>query len=205
MPRQNGTAALCLECTGLTVGGTIIPPFSLRAGQALCLHVLLAPVEWYDTLPPLLTGRTANSNIRMYGSAGYLERPVPYRRWWGSLHDPAAADWLRREKGLTAAAAERVLDATGVPGKLRVGRLGWNERTLLALEAWLVKPRDLLVFDTGGNDPCGTRQVFDRLANRPTALALLYLKTTSNCEKLCLPDATCVALLTGKLQTVAGE
>jgi hypothetical protein len=153
----------------------------------------------------LLTGRVANPALRLFGSASYLERPVPRRRWWGGLSDPPVRDWLVRDKGLTPEEAATVLERVALLPQLRVGWVGWNERTLLALEACLLHPPDLLIFDTAGNDPLGIQRAFERLATRPPSLAVVYLKLHINQDEFCLPGAACLALACRSWQTTAVE
>jgi hypothetical protein len=160
---------------------------------------------WYETLVPILSGRVAHPALHLHGSVSYLERPMPRRRWWGWLHDPSAHDWLTADKGLTSTEAAAVLGRVEEPADLSVGRIGWNERTLLALEAFLLRPADLLVFDTCGNDSLTAHRVFERLASRPLQLALVYLKTRFGTGDPCLPDAMCLDLVQAPLQATIAE
>jgi hypothetical protein len=186
-----------LECAGLTVGDFSVgdfsvPSFQMQVGQAVCLHVPPYPAIWHETLKPILSGRKAHPALHLHGIVSYLERPMPRRRWWGRRYNPSGGDWLTTEKGLTSAEAATVLSLVGEPPGLSVCRIGWRERTLLALEATLLRPPDLLVFDTVGNDPQAIQHVLDRLASRPPSLALLYLKTRRGADDPCLPSASCL-------------
>jgi hypothetical protein len=119
------------------------------------------------------------------------------------MYSPSAGDWLTTERGLTPTEAEAVLNLVGEPADMSIGRIGWNERTLLALEACLLHPPDLLVFDTCGNDSQGEYRIFERLASRKPQFALLYLKTRLEREDPCLPGATCLELVRASLATIA--
>jgi hypothetical protein len=112
---------------------------------------------------------------------------------------------LTVEEGLTAGEAAAVLDLAGLPPDLSVGRVGWNERTILALEACLLHPPDLLVFDTAGNDPLGASRVLERVAARPPSLSVIYLKTRQGADDPCLPGADCVCIGRRPLQPSAAE
>lgn len=188
-----------LECAGLTVGDFsvgdfCVPSFQVQAGQAVCLHVPPHPAIWHESLKPILSGRKAYPALHLHGVVSYLERPMPRRRWWGKLYNPSASDWLTTEKGLTSPEAATVLSMVGEPADRSVGRLGWRERTLLALGACLLRPPDLLVFDTVGNDPQTIQHLLERLASRPPSLALVYLKTRRGAEDPCLPGAVCLEM-----------
>ncbi len=188
-----------LECAGLTVGDFSVgdfsvPPFQVRAGQAVCLHVPPYTAIWHENLKPILSGRRVHPALHLHGSVSYLERPMPRRLWWGKRHNPSAIDWLTTEKGLTSAEAAVILSSLGEPPDLSIGRIGWRERTLLALEATLLRPPGLLVLDTVGNDPQTIQQLFQRLASRPQSLAVLYLKTRRGTDDPCLPGAVCLEM-----------
>jgi hypothetical protein len=197
--------AIRLECDGLRVEGFAVPPFRVRAGQAVCLHVRLPSPVWQDRLLPILTAKVAHPAVRFFGSVGYLKRPMPHRRWWGWLQDPLVRDWLIEDRGLMPEEAADILGRVALPPDLRVGWVGWNERSLLALEAALLRVPDVLVFDTTGNDPAGARRVFERLTCRPANLALLYLKTQAEADAPCLPGSTCFALERCPAQPVIAE
>jgi hypothetical protein len=199
------TPALRLECTGFSVGDFSVPPFTVSSGQAVCLHIPPALTTGREELLAILTGRVVHPALRFFGSVGRLERPMPRRRWWGRLLDPAVRDWLIAEKGLTPEEAAAVLDRVALPPQMRIGRVGWNERSLLALEAGLLHPPGLLIFDTAGNDPLGVHRVFERLGSRPPSLALVYLKTVGGVDEPCLPGGACLAVACRSLQTTAVE
>lgn len=199
------TPLLRLECMGLAVGDFAVPPFKVWAGQAVCLHIPPVPATGREALLAVLSGRTADPALRFSGSVGRLDRPMPRRRWWGGLFDPPARDWLLGENGLTAEEALEVLGCLALPAQERIGRLGWNERTLLALEACLLRPPALLIFDTVGNDPLGMQRVFQRLAARPAPLAVVYLKTHCEQHLDCLPDSFCVEIACRAVQTTVVE
>jgi hypothetical protein len=181
------TPLVRLECDGLATGDFSVPSFRVRAGQAVCLHVLLPSPAWYEEVLPILTGRRMHPALRYFGTVAYLDRPRSRRRWWGGRHAPPAHDWLTVEKGLTAAEAAAVLGLADVSPDLSVGRVGWNERTIMALEACLLRPPDLLLFDTAGNDLSGSQRIFERLSRRPPGLAIIYLKTRLETDDPCLP------------------
>jgi hypothetical protein len=196
--------AVPMECEGLSSRDFSLPPFRVEASQKVCLHVPLSMAIWYETLLPILSGRLAHPAMHLHGSVSYLERPMPRRRWWGGWRRPYAGEWLTAEKGLTSSEAEAVLNLVGEPADMSVGRIGWRERTLLALEATMFRPPDRLVFDTCGNDLDTIYHIFDRLASRTPQFALVYLKTRLEPEDPCLPGAVCLEVVrAGTLATIA--
>lgn len=199
------TPSLCLECDGLTTKDFFVPPFRIRAGQTLCLHILWPSPAYYEDMRPILIGGRAHPSLRFSATVAYLDRPMPRRRWWGGLYNPSARNWLITERGLTSTEAEIVLGRVDVPADLSIGRIGWNERTMLDLEAYLLRPPDLLVFDTTGNDLLTTQYVFERLSSRSPSLALIYLKTRQRTDDPCLPDSIYLELVRATLQATTVE
>ncbi len=212
---RNGTpdAPPRLACDGLVVGDFSVPPFRVGVGQAVCLHVPLASVAggWRDRLAAALRGETAHPALRFCGSVGRLERPMPRRRWWGRRHDPSVSRWLTAERGLTPAEAADVLGRVALPSDIRIGWVGANERRMLALEACLLRPPDLLVFDTAGHDPLGISRILERVSARPPQMSVLYLKMPAlwgngqEADLPCLPGADCVCIGPRPLQPSAAE
>jgi hypothetical protein len=199
------TASIRLECDGFTVDNYSIPPFCLKVGQTLCFHVLMPSPLWQEKLIPILTGSIAHPAVRLFGSVAYLDRPMPRRRWWGGWNDPPVRDWLEAEKGLSSAETTSILNRLALSPELRIGRTGWNERTMLALEACSLRPHDVLLLDTAGNDPRGKARIIDRLANLPPGVSLIYLKTRQEPDEPCLPRSECIAIAHIPLQTSVAE
>lgn len=194
-----------LECDGLTIRDFFLPPFRVETGQSVCLHVRLPSPKWQEELVPILSGRVVHPAIHLHGSVTYLERPMPRRRWWGKRYNPSAGDWLTTEKGLTSKEAATVLSLVGEAAEMSVGAIGWNERTMLDLEACLLRPPDLLVFDMCGNGPEIASPIFERLASRTPPFALLYLKTRFYKYDLCLPGAVCLEMARAPAQATIAE
>lgn len=197
-----------LQCLGLAIGGHSLPPFQIEAGGAVCLHMEYSPdsVPYYDSVYPLLLGRTRHPAIRVHGVVAGLDRPFPPRRWQFWRRHLSARDWLLRVRGLSPAESARVLSVIpAIPPEMRVGWLGWNERTMLALEACLLRPPDLLVFDMAGCALPTKEAVFDRLATRPSQLAVAYLKTNPDADSPCLPGATCYVIAAQSSQPATVE
>lgn len=181
-----------LECDGFTTQDFSLPPFRVQAGQGVCLHIRLPTAIWHEILKLMLSARIAHPALHFHGRVHYLERPMPRRRWWGKMYSPSAEKWLTTEAGLTSSEAEAVLNVIDEPADMSIGLFGWKERTLLALEAALLRPSDLIVFDTMGNDLETIYHIFNRLASRQSQFALVYLKTRLEPEDPCLPGAVCL-------------
>jgi len=194
---------LRLESLGFSLRGFSIPRFQLHAGEAICLHAIIEPSEiWYDIVVPMLSGHSRHPRYRLNGSICYLERPMPRRGWFGRWKNPRAIDWLVTHKHLSPGEATQVLDRLLVPPELLIGSMGWNERSMLALEATLLNSPDVLVFDTAGQDSVGIQRMFERMKSRPQGLALIYLKTYLEPISPCFPAKSCLEM---SRQTVSAE
>lgn len=208
MMTRNGSGpppSTLLACDGLMIKDYSVPPFRIQAGHAVCLHVPIPSPVWQEELLPMLTGRIVHPAVRRFGSVDYLDRPMPRRRWWGGRHDLPVRDWLLAEKGLSSAEATSILDRLVLSPELPIGRIGWNERTMLALEACLLRPPDLLVCDTAGNDPLGRNRILERLRQRPPRMSLIYCKTRHQPDEPCLPGSECIVIGCRPMQTSVRE
>jgi len=76
---------------------------------------------------------------------------------------------------------------------------------MLALEACLLRPPGLLVFDTVGHDSLTIQRIFERLSSRPPDLALIYLKTRHEMGDPCLPGGICLDLVRAPSQATIAE
>lgn len=188
------TSPVCLSCDGLTIRDFALPPFRVEAGRGVCLHVRLPSPKWQEELLPILAGWKVHPALHFFGTVAYADRPMPRRRWWGRLYNPSGRNWLTTDRGLTLTEALTVLDSVDWPEDLRIGSTSCNDRTMLALEACLLRPPDLLVFDMCGNGPEIASPIFERLASRTPPFALLYLKTRFYSYDLCLPGAVCLEM-----------
>ena len=194
-----------MECFGLELAGSILPPFELHAGEALCLHIEHSTIPWYEGILKLLRGDISDPQLRVDGQVRYLERPMPGRGWFGRRKNMLPGNWLVNEVKLSPTEANRILNQLNVNPDLRIGWMGWNERTLLALEAYFVHSPDLLVFDTSGNDYQGIHTVFSRLDSRPPSMAVIYLKTNPGSMSPCFAGAKCIDLAIPAKYAISGE
>jgi hypothetical protein len=184
-----------------------VPRFQVGVAEAVCLHVEHQPgFPWYDSILPLLNGDLEHPAIRRRGVHFYMKLPVTDRGWFGRAKDFTARDWLIKRRGVPRDEAERILNLVDARPNITVGRLPLNERMTIALEACLVHPPDMLLFDTFGCAPDTVQSLFDRLATRPSQLALAYLKTNLNYDDYpCLPGATCHVISALNPQAAAVE
>jgi hypothetical protein len=76
---------------------------------------------------------------------------------------------------------------------------------MLAVEVCLLRPTQLVIFDTAGNDPLGVRRVLERFNSRPAEVSLIYLKTTRGTDESCLPGGICLSFAPRPLQATIVE
>jgi hypothetical protein len=196
---------LLVACEGITVGSLQVPPFELRAGRLVCLHVP-GPADSADQfhLVQALTGARPLPGLRLFGRVEAAMPPTQPAGLLGLFRRlPRAATWLSRSAGIPAAEAEaivaRLVQATDERvGQLPIGHLPMNPRTLLGLEAAWARGADAIVFTTVGIDPRGYRLVFEAVSSRLprcAAIRLSYARwTQGGWERACFPLGTCVEL-----------
>src|ERR1700693_6340732 len=83
-----------MACLGVTVRGFSVPPFTVRGGESVCLHVPPSETPWHEGLLRALSGVVPIAGLKFHGTFEYLELPMPRRRWWGRVWNPPAPAWL---------------------------------------------------------------------------------------------------------------
>jgi hypothetical protein len=199
--------ALRIACDGLTVGRLFLPPFQLHVGEYVCLRL---PVEADFTkekrlLVEYLTGARRASALSLFGVVQLVEPPVPRRGFLGLLRNPRMEAWLVR-RGLSLEEARDIARRHGIPVHQRIGATGWNERTLVALEAALALPGDVLVFELAGNDPQGVERAHQIVASRMNGRAIVEVTHVLDDRWLCCPSPARFIALTqsADLQSTGG-
>src|SRR5437870_12511201 len=95
---------LLVRCDGTQAGSVWIPPFVLRRGSWLCLHM---PSPACDRLMgivvDLLTARGAQTHpgLTVHGQIRWAQPPTLARGLFALFHNPRGVDWLMRKGRLT--------------------------------------------------------------------------------------------------------
>jgi hypothetical protein len=193
---------LLIACEGVTIDSLQVPPFELRAGSILCLHMPLSTWSKEEPLVQALTGTRPMRGLRLFGRVCQAIPPVQPAGLTGLFHRPRAARWLQN-KGLSSAEAQAVVArvaqrADGRVARLPIGQLPGNARALLGLEGAWASGADAVVFTTSGLDPRGRQAVCEAVCARLDRCAAVRIShaywTEGRRERDCYPGSSCLEL-----------
>jgi|SRR5579885_3143271 len=193
-------SALLLSCEGVAVGGLTLPPFRLRAGESVCLHVPgPAHGEEEEQLLRVLTGGEKVPGVEVLGRVEYAAPATGRPGLLGLFRQPYPADWLRRTAGISPGDAQRVVARLGLKPEWRVCNFSANPRALLGLEAAWARGAEAVIFSCVGLDPLGRQAMFGAVRSRLERWAALYLSypylTQGHYERDHLPGASCLEVV----------
>jgi hypothetical protein len=198
--KDHGTERILISCEGLQLGQVSLPPFQVRTGQLVCLHLPTPAV--LDTHPIMswLTGERLTPNLRLAARVIWARPAAPkqgmLRRIVRGFRCCPAADWLSDQGGISHAEAVRIVEKLGLSPGWCLEQLAMNPRTLLGLEAAYTRGAEVVLFSTLGCDPSGRRKVFETVWERLNQTAAVYLSFpfTQNglLRRDCFPSSICV-------------
>jgi hypothetical protein len=209
--RGKTMADLRLACTGARVGMVIIPPFSLRAGELICLHLPYPlPAGLQTEILGALTGKHPATGLRLFGRVlpaipARDDRIAPFRL----LRTLRATRWLRQQARISRNEASAALRRIGLDQDWPLTHLAGNPRTLLGLEAAWAAGAEAIVNWTNCCDPSGVRAVHmavtSRLATCPAIHLSLLRFQDGRPVRDCLPGFTCVDLIDSSTPPLRAE
>jgi hypothetical protein len=184
----------------LQLGSLYLPPFELKCGQLVCLHLPAQATADKNELIRVLTGIQESPAISRFGKVCWVERPATPtgpKEW---LHRQRIGEWLARVGNLPACEAQANLMRLGIDSDTPVRTLSWNPRTLVGLEAAWARSAEVIVFDTVGNDLSGMEAVYQAVSSRLERCAALHLsypffgpgESSVPSHRVCPPGATCL-------------
>jgi hypothetical protein len=190
-----------LVCDGATVGALHVPPFELRRGGCICLHLPSPITDDMERLVATLTGRAPLPGIHIHGrvlsAITGIDLPIP-GRFLRIFYRPRIESWLRK-KGISAEEIKRILARHGWTSSTRVENLPGTPKTFLALEAAWAQDAEGIVFTTMGLGPLGEMRVNEAVLQHLDYCPAIHLSTqyTSNGEvgRRCFKPATCLELV----------
>jgi len=196
--------AVLLACEGVSIGTLWLPPFELKAGEAICLH-MPSQVSQADqeSMQDALTGKQILPGLRLYGKVVWAKPATNPRNFFGLLRigrltQPRPADWLSREAGVLSAEANAIVTRLGLQPEWKLCQLAYNPRTLLGLEAAWARGANVVLFSARGCDPVGIQQVQQAVLSRLERCAAIELCDPKNQEgAVCghfLAGANCIEL-----------
>ncbi len=193
-------ADLRLVCTGARAGTLFLPPFQLRLGELVCLHLPHPlPDESEDDLVRALTGQQGVNGLRLYGRVLSAFPASDDRNGFLRLLRPLRATaWLRRMGGLSPKEASAVLRRLCLERDWLLTQLAGNPRTLLGLEAAWAAGAEAIIFRTCGIDYSGKQTAYaavvSRLADCPAIHLSRFFFQNGQAIRDCVPGARCIDL-----------
>lgn len=184
--------AALIECDGTRLVSLRLPPFHVSAREFVCLHLPDSSSPDVQHLKKALTGGITVPGLRVMGTITWAEPALPRRNFLGMVRDPHIGTWLTKEDRLSAAQVQALLQQQQIASNTRIGLLSWTARHLLALEAALARPADVIGFDTSGLDPRGIQQVNDRVQAHLVDRAFLHLSFHPLSDGPCFPGSRCI-------------
>jgi hypothetical protein len=192
-----------LVCEGAQVGSLHVPPFELRPGTSICLH-LPSPVRYGDMerLAWAFTGRDGVRGIhvqaRMLSALSDVDLPHP-RGLLGLFYRPRVKTWLLRRSRRSAEEVNRILHRHGWTDKTQIVRLAGTPKTLLALEAAWAAGAEGILFTTMGLDPLGEERVKELVLQHLEDCPAVHLSTQYTCNgqvgRRCFTPGICIETL----------
>ena len=158
-----------IRCDGCNVGALAVPPFTVSAGEAVCLHI---PSPWgfedAAKLLAVLTGQVSVPGFEVLGRVAWAE-PARGRVSLARLllGEERPADWLRRHARISREKAREVAaDWLGRDAEYPLSHLAWNPRQRLGVAAALESGADVVLFSPAGCDPVGAKMLVEKLLER---------------------------------------
>jgi hypothetical protein len=188
-----------LSCEGIEVGCLWIPPFVVKQGDWLCLHLPAYSREAREPILQVLTGQRPVPGLHLFGRVAWARPATRAKKGLaGVLGERKVVDWLNYTGGISWAEAGAIVERLGLCPDWRVSRLPGTPKTLLGLEAAWARGADVVVFETAGLDPVGRQRVQEAISSRLDRCAALHLSYTNHqngrMERDCFPGETCIDL-----------
>jgi hypothetical protein len=148
---------IALRCHGFSDNGVVIPPFVLRRGELVCVHLSKAlGHEQESRVLEILSGGT----VSVEASVASAPAKVPSYGRWKSLTcgRETCVDCLVKSSGTSREDASVQLRRLGIEPSWRVVSVAQGPRLILGLLATQPKA-DAVVFADGGLDPVNRQRV----------------------------------------------
>jgi len=190
----------CLSCEGVTIASIQIPPFKLRHGDFICLHMpCLSDSQEAEEIAQTLSGQRLVPGLHVYCPVSRVY-PAIVRASIFNLLYPRAATWLRKAAKVSPAVAEASVARLGIRKDCMLAQLSGVPKAMLGLEAAWLSGATVVLFTTIGIGGPGLDDLYAAVTARLGQSAAIHLSyahwTNGQLERDCYPGATCLELTT---------
>jgi len=184
-----------ISCKGIQVDTVQIPPFQLREGELICVHMPSPALsELEKQIIDLLIGK--RSGLQLSGRVTWIDPPTWTRGLLGLFYQPRAVTWLRKVTRISHGEALQIVERLGLRHEWRISQLSWDERSLLGLEAAWANRAETIVFSTVGCSFSGRRAIYEAVLSHIDQCPAIHLSyaywTQGRQERYCHPKARCL-------------
>lgn len=176
------------------MGRLAVPAFRAVRGDFVCLHLPGNVGQDGWELPTYFVGRPPSSTISIHGHALFADKPMPRRKFLWRLSNPSVRQWLHETANLTVTEADSLLQRMNVNPKERIGTIPWTERSLLGLEAAILRCPDILVFDASGLPDEPARQMYRMVEAVLPKMAVVFVSYPCQPPRPCFAKARCFSV-----------
>ena len=188
-----------ISCEGFTLGSFWVPPFQLKAGEVVCLHLPFSPDSTEtEKFLQVLTGERSEAGFHAFGRVACAQPARSKRKGWLPFaQDETVREWFYRSTQGVSLIGESDFSRLGVQASWKVSQLGYNHRLLLGLEAAFQNSTESIVFSTVGCDPSGYSLAVEWFSwKRERAISGIYLSypfmQNGQTRRFCFPRGKCV-------------
>jgi hypothetical protein len=171
-----------IKSQGFRVGRWSFPPFALRLGERIALHVPQDAIHDRDRIVAALTGAEATHGLALHESvvlATPALGPTGWRRWF---RDPTAFDWLKMKTPLVEAAIQSFLNEYDIDARFPLSRLAGTPKSILGLCAAFARKPGTILYSTTGLDPQGALIVHQYVVRHLSESAAVFLAWPCFCQ-----------------------
>lgn len=152
---------LLIESKGIRTNEYFIPPFELKKGELLLIHIY-GTAYFYEMkaeLVDIFTGKIQHENIKIVQSLTFAEnfKESRFERIFNSI---TVSRYLKRNTNLHEDSEPKIFEENGISKKDKVKSLDYSQKKLLSLYSLFTKTRNI-VFDLSGEGPVGAIKTFD--------------------------------------------
>jgi hypothetical protein len=190
---------ILFSCDGQTIGSLWIPPFQIKTGDFICLHMPNLKLLEKEEVISILTGKKQEPAIHRYGRVEWASPATRDRTgFFHSFRKENVVDWVRRSCKLSQEAAREIVAGLDLRLDWHIAQLAMNQKTLLGLEAAFHRAPEIILFSTIGCDPLGRKKAFELVSSKLDLYAAIHLsypfEQNGSMARICFPSSFCIPI-----------